>query len=268
LENIPMHDLMHLGGNGLYPVAGLIVGLLVGLTGVGGGSLMTPLLILLFGVHPVTAVGTDLLQAAATKTAGSTVHGLSGTVEWRITLRLACGSVPAASLTILALSIGLHEAGAPRMVSLLLGVAVILTAFALLFRGPLLRASARLTVEFSERQVARLTMLAGVVLGVLVTITSVGAGALGVVLLTFLYPRLATARIVAADIAHAVPLTLLAGLGHWWLGSIDWPLLGSLLLGSLPGVVAGSILATRVPEMVLRPVLAFVLMLAGGRLLG
>jgi len=263
-----MHDLMHLGGGGLYPLAGLLVGLLVGLTGVGGGSLMTPLLILMFGVHPVTAVGTDLLQAAATKTAGTAVHGVSGTVEWRITGRLACGSVPAAALTILALSFGVHDAGAPRAISLLLGVAVILTALALLFRGPLLRATAAHSVAMSDHLVARLTVLAGIVLGVLVTITSVGAGALGVVMLAFLYPRLPTPRIVAADIAHAVPLTLLAGLGHWWLGTIDWSLLGSLLLGSVPGVVVGSLIATRVPEMVLRPVLAAVLILVGGRLLG
>jgi hypothetical protein len=262
-----MHDLMHQGTGGLYPVAGLLVGLLVGLTGVGGGSLMTPLLILVFGVHPVTAVGTDLLQAAATKAAGTSVHGLSGTIEWRITNRLACGSVPAAALTILALSLTLRGGGAPHVISVLLGVAVIVTAVALLFRGPLLRVAMARSMAMPERVVARLTVAAGVVLGVMVTITSVGAGALGVVALAFLYPRLPTPRIVAADIAHAVPLTLLAGLGHWWLGTIDWPLLGSLLLGSLPGVVIGSLLATRVPDAVLRPVLAFVLVLVGGQLL-
>ncbi len=262
-----MHDLMHQGAGGLYPVAGLLVGLLVGLTGVGGGALMTPLLILMFGVHPITAVGTDLLQAAATKAAGTSVHGINGTIEWRITGRLACGSVPAAALTILALSLGLSGAGAPHVISVLLGVAVIVTAATLLFRGPLLRATAARSVATPDYVVARLTVGAGVILGVLVTITSVGAGALGVVALAFLYPRLPTPRIVAADLAHAVPLTLLAGLGHWWLGTIDWPLLGSLLLGSLPGVVIGSLLATRVPDSVLRPVLAVVLVLVGGQLL-
>ncbi len=261
-------EFMHLGGAGLYPLAGLLVGLLVGLTGVGGGSLMTPLLILLFGVHPVTAVGTDLLQAAATKSVGTAVHGLSGTVEWRITARLASGSIPASALTILALSFGVYQASAPHAISVLLGVAVILTAVVLLFRGPLLRATAARAVAMPPRLVAQLTVAAGVVLGVLVTITSVGAGALGVVALTFLYPRLPTQRIVAADIAHAVPLTLVAGLGHWWLGTIDWGLLGSLLLGSVPGVVIGSLLAMHVPDRVLRPVLAAVLILAGGRLLG
>ncbi len=262
-----MHGVMHLGTGGLYPLAGLLVGLLVGLTGVGGGSLMTPLLILMFGVHPVTAVGTDLLQAAATKSVGTLVHGMSGTVEWRITGLLACGSVPATALTILALSFGVEPATS-HLVSFLLGGAVILTALALLFRSMLLRFSAGHMAGAEMRHAAQLTIVSGVVLGVLVTLTSVGAGALGVVALAFLYPNLPTARIVAADIAHAVPLTLFAGLGHWWLGSIDWHLLEALLMGSIPGIVIGSIIAARVPEMVLRPVLAAVLLLVGGRLLG
>ena len=262
-----MHGVMHQGGVGLYPLAGLLVGLLVGLTGVGGGSLMTPLLILLFGVHPVTAVGTDLLQAAATKTVGTAVHGLSRTIEWRITGLLACGSVPATALTVLALSLR-TEPAASHLVSLLLGIAVIFTAVALLFRSALLRLSSSRAVMLQPRRVAQLTIASGLVLGVLVTITSVGAGALGVVALAFLYPNMPTQRIVASDIAHAVPLTLMAGLGHWWLGTIDWSLLGCLLLGSIPGIVIGSLVATRVPERVLRPVLAGVLLLAGGRLLG
>lgn len=261
-----MHGVMHQGGVGLYPLAGLLVGLLVGLTGVGGGSLMTPLLILLFGVHPVTAVGTDLLQAAATKTVGTVVHGLSRAIEWRITGLLACGSVPATALTVLALSFR-TEPAASHLVSLLLGIAVILTAVALLFRSALLRLSGSSAVMLQPRRVAQLTIASGIVLGVLVTITSVGAGALGVVALAFLYPGMPTQRIVASDIAHAVPLTLVAGLGHWWLGTIDWPLLGSLLVGSIPGIVIGSLVATRVPERVLRPVLAGVLLLAGSRLL-
>jgi uncharacterized protein len=261
-----MHGLMHMGAGGLYPLAGLLVGLLVGLTGVGGGSLMTPLLILLFGVHPVTAVGTDLMQAAATKSVGTMVHGWSGTVEWRLTGLLACGSVPATVLTTWLLS-QRSGPGASHLVSNLLGVAVIVTALALVFRGALLRLSAMLTARATPRLAAQLTILAGLVLGVLVTLTSVGAGALGVVVLTFLYPALPASRVVATDIAHAVPLTLLAGLGHWWLGTVNWALVGSLLLGSIPGIVAGSLLATRVPEQILRPALAVVMLLAGARLL-
>jgi len=264
----PMHDAMHLGGGGLYPLAGLLVGLLVGLTGVGGGSLMTPLLILLFGVHPVTAVGTDLLQAAATKTVGTAVHGLRGKVEWRITGLLACGSIPASAMTILALWLAGAGPAQSRAVSMLVGFMVIITAIALVFRGAMMRFSSRHGAAPAPPWVAPATVAVGVVLGVLVTITSVGAGALGVVALVMLYPHLPIGRIVAADIAHAVPLTLLAGLGHWWLGSIDWALLGSLLVGSVPGVVVGSFLATRVPDLVLRPAVAAVLLIVGGRLLG
>ncbi len=260
-----MHGLIHVNTGELYPLAGLLVGLLVGLTGVGGGSLMTPLLILLFGVHPVTAVGSDLLQASVTKSVGSLVHGLSGTIEWRITGLLACGSVPASVLTILILA---HrtEPAASELISLLLGILVILTAVTVLFRGALRRLTSNHAHDVNPRRAAALTVVAGVILGVLVTLTSVGAGALGVVALAFLYPRLPTARIVAADIAHAVPLTLIAGMGHWWLGTVDWVLIGNLLMGSIPGIIIGSIVATRVPEMVLRPILAAVLLLAGSRL--
>jgi uncharacterized protein len=260
--------MMHLGsGGGLYPLAGLLVGLLVGLTGVGGGSLMTPILVLLFGIHPVTAVGTDLLQAAATKTVGTTVLGCGRTIEWRIVGLLASGSVPASALTILGLAYGMKNAATAHVIPILLGLAVIMTAIAVLFRGPLLRLSQATVDRLTRRRAAQLTSLAGVVLGVLVTITSVGAGALGVVFLAFLYPGLPTSRIVAADIAHAVPLTLLAGLGHWWLGSINWPLLGALLTGSIPGIIIGSLLVTRVPERVLRPILALVLIVVGGKLI-
>jgi uncharacterized membrane protein YfcA len=257
-----MHGLIHVNTGDLYPLAGFLVGLLVGLTGVGGGSLMTPLLILLFGVHPVTAVGSDLLQASVTKSVGSLVHGLSGTVEWRITGLLACGSVPASLLTILILS-QRTEPAASQLISLLLGVLVIVTALTVLFRGALLRLSSTRPHDKTPRHAAQLTVASGIVLGVLVTLTSVGAGALA---LAFLYPRLPTARIVAADIAHAVPLTLIAGMGHWWLGTVDWVLIGNLLMGSIPGIVIGSIVATRVPEMVLRPILAAVLLLVGSRL--
>ncbi|MDQ2804228.1 MAG: sulfite exporter TauE/SafE family protein, partial [Pseudomonadota bacterium] len=188
-------------------------------------------------------------------------------VEWRIVLLLACGSVPASALTILVLAVGLHNAGAAHVVSLLLGVVVIVTAVLVLSRAMLLRVSGGMVDRMPRHRAVQLTVAAGTVLGVLVTVTSVGAGALGVVFLAFLYPRLPTARIVAADIAHAVPLTLLAGLGHWWLGSIDWPLLGALLLGSVPGIVVGSLLVTRMPDLMLRPLLALILIVVGGKLI-
>lgn len=250
-----------------YPLAGFVIGLLVGLTGVGGGSLMTPLLILVFGVHPVAAVGTDLLQAAITKTAGTAVHGLGRNVDWTIVGRLSLGSLPASAVTLLCLGQSLNSPAAGHVISVLLGVVVILTAIVVLFRAALLRFAGAGVERFSPARTAMLTVFTGFVVGVLVTLTSVGAGALGVVALAFLYPRLPMPRLVAADIAHAVPLTLLAGIGHWWLGSLHAALLGALLMGSIPGVVVGSLLVTRVPDRMLRPALALVLLLAGSKLI-
>ena len=212
-----------------YSLAGFFVGAVVGLTGVGGGSLMTPLLVLLFGIHPATAVGTDLLYAAITKSGGSFVHARRGTVEWRIVGLLAAGSVPASVLTLILV--------------------------------------AHFSTEPNPRRTALLTVITGLILGTLVTISSVGAGALGVTALLFLYPKLPALRIVGSDIVHAVPLTLVAGLGHWWYGSVDWFLLGSLLVGSLPGIYLGSHLATKIPDKILRPTLAGMLVLIGGKLI-
>jgi uncharacterized membrane protein YfcA len=252
----------------LYTLSGFAVGLLVGMTGVGGGSLMTPLLVLLFGIHPATAVGTDLLYAAITKTGGTLVHGAGGTVDWRIVGRLMLGSVPAATLTLAGADhFGLlGEHGASLLISTVLGAALILTAIALVFRTKLLEIAASRVPDFSPRRATALTVLTGAALGVLVSLSSVGAGAVGVTALIFLYPRMPTARIVGSDLAHAVPLTLVAGLAHWLLGSVDWVLLGSLLIGSLPGITLGSFASARVPEKVLRPVLAATLLLVGGKL--
>jgi uncharacterized membrane protein YfcA len=254
----------------LYSLSGLGVGFLVGLTGVGGGSLMTPLLVLLFGVHPATAVGTDLLYAAATKATGTLVHGLKGSVDWRVTGRLALGSVPAAAVTLWLLQRhGLHSPAATALLQRVLGAALLVTSLALVFRPQLAAFAAR---HYSPERVespvrtALLTVLTGVVLGVLVSMTSVGAGAIGVTVLLLLYPRLPTARIVGSDVAHAVPLTLVAGMGHWLLGSVDVAMLLSLLIGSLPGIVLGSHLSARAPEAVLRNLLAAVLVLVGARL--
>lgn len=251
----------------MYSVSGLAVGFLVGLTGVGGGSLMTPLLVLLFGVHPATAVGTDLLYAAATKATGTLVHGLKGTVDWRITGRLAAGSVPAAALTLWLLhQYGLHSPGATAVLQRVLGAALLITSLALVFRPRLMALAARAPRQPPPLLTALLTVATGAVLGVLVSLTSVGAGAIGVTVLLLLYPRLATSRVVGSDIAHAVPLTLVAGIGHWLLGSVDWGLLLSLLIGSLPGIALGSHLSSRSPEKLLRNLLAGVLVIIGVRL--
>ena len=251
----------------LYTLSGFFVGALVGLTGVGGGSLMTPILILLFGIHPATAVGTDLLYAAATKTGGTLVHGLNHTIDWRIVGRLAAGSVPMTALTLFVLSkFDLTGSGAAGVITYTLGLALLATALSLIFRSTISKFYAARVGELSVGRTATLTVATGAILGVLVSITSVGAGALGVTALILLYPRLPTARIVGSDIVHAVPLTLLAGIGHWMMGSIDTEILGSLLLGSIPGIVCGSLLAVRVPDTVLRLTLATVLVIVGGRL--
>ena len=255
--------------NPLLPLSGFAVGLLVGLTGVGGGSLMTPLLVLVFGFKPATAVGTDLLYAAITKSGGSWVHHRHDNIDWTITGRLALGSVPAAGLTVLLLAqLGAQGHGAAGLISVVRGVALLLTAASLIFRQRLLDHVKRrpASADFQKRAPA-LTILVGAILGVLVTISSVGAGALGVTALTFLYPQLATRRIVGSDIAHAVPLTLVAGLGHWWLGTVDVVLLVSLLIGSLPGIALGAHFAAKVPERALRGLLASVLLLVGGKLI-
>ncbi len=252
-----------------YAFSGLVVGILVGLTGVGGGSLMTPLLVLLFGVHPATAVGTDLLYAATTKTAGTLVHGLTGTVDWRVVGLLAAGSIPGTLATLWALSAaGPLGHATSHLLSVLLGAALLLTAASLILRDRLMRwATRRAAAAGGGRRAAELTIVLGGYLGVFVTISSVGAGAIGVTALLLLYPGMATARVVGSDIAHAVPLTLIAGLGHWWIGSVDWHLFALLVAGSVPGVMLASLLAGRVSERVLRPVLAVTLILVGARLL-
>jgi len=254
--------------NFLYSISGFFVGGLVGFTGVGGGSLMTPLLVLLFGIAPSTAVGTDLLYASITKTSGTLVHGLHGTVDWRIVRRLALGSLPATVLTLFALKyFGAKEHGVSGLITTVLGFALLLTAVSLIFRKWLLAYLSRFVDGLSDKQTFYITTALGAFLGVLVSISSVGAGAIGVTVLVLLYPQLPAARIVGSDIAHAVPLTLVAGIGHLFLGSIDWILLVSLLIGSLPGIAIGSYFAARVPDRILRPVLASTLAVAGARLI-
>lgn len=253
----------------LYALSGFLVGLLVGQTGVGGGALMTPLLVLLFGIHPATAVGTDLLFACVTKLVGTIVHGKHKSVDWRIVAHLAAGSVPATTLTLVTLSSPHLLAGttnANRMIAIVLGLALVLTAVSLVFRPRVIILTAGMSSGLTTRKTMALTVVTGAILGFLVTISSVGAGALGVTALLLLYPKLPTTTVVGSDIAHAVPLTLVAGLGHWWLGSVDGGLLIALLLGSVPGVILGSYLSAHLPDAVLRFLLAAVLALVGARL--
>jgi uncharacterized membrane protein YfcA len=251
----------------VYPLSGLVVGGIVGLTGVGGGSLMTPVLLAL-GVHATTAVGTDLLYAAATKSVGTAMHSAHNSVDWKIVRRLASGSVPGTILTLLALShVGAQSKEVTETIKLVLGVALILTAASIFFRQHVVDYLTRKLGEPTDRRAAQLTVVSGLVLGILVSLSSVGAGAVGVTVLILLYPRVKLVRIVGSDIAHAVPLTLVAGAGHWLLGDINWPLLGSLLVGSIPGIIIGSYLAPRLPEKGLRSALATVLLMVGANLL-
>jgi uncharacterized membrane protein YfcA len=236
------------------------------MTGVGGGSLMTPLLILLFGVHPATAVGTDLIYASATKSVGSLVHGFTRSIDWAVVRRLAAGSLPATAVTLFVLSqLNLDSAGARSLITLVLAAALLVTAIALVFGDWIVAIYRRRVEALPPERTAAITIVVGAALGILVSISSVGAGAIGVVVLIMLYPKLPMAKIVGSDIAHAVPLTLLAGMGHWAMGSVDWHMVGVLLVGSVPGIALGSTLAVRVPERALRLVLAMSLLVVAGR---
>ncbi|MGL4605658.1 MAG: sulfite exporter TauE/SafE family protein [Iodobacter sp.] len=252
-----------------YIVAGLLVGFIVGMTGVGGGSLMTPIL-LWFGISPATAVGTDLLYAAITKGSGIFVHHKKQNIDWKITGWLTAGSVPAAVVTLLVLHFMQTDVKAINaLIKHSLGIALIFTATAIVFKPLLLKWGQKHAHSWFHLPPVRLngmTLLVGVVLGAIVTLSSIGAGALGTVALFLLYPLLPTSRLVGTEIAHAVPLTLVAGLGHAGLGHIDWHLLSFLLMGSLPGIYFGSHLTGRVPEAVLRPCLALMLALIGSKL--
>jgi hypothetical protein len=222
---------------------------------------------MLFGVHPATAVGTDLLYAAATKTGGSLVHGFARSIDWRVVGRLATGSVPATILTLAALShFNLSGEAARNLITLVLSVALFLTAFVLVFGGSIVAAYRARFPEIDPQKTFTNTIIVGAVLGCLVSISSVGAGAMGVIALLMLYPQLPIAKIVGSDIAHAVPLTLVAGLGHWMMGSVNWAIIGSLLAGSLPGIFVGSYFAIRIPERALRLVLATTLFMVATRI--
>ncbi|GGY90974.1 UPF0721 transmembrane protein [Novosphingobium colocasiae] len=251
----------------MHAVAGLLVGVLVGLTGVGGGSLMTPLLVLMFGVAPGTAVGTDLLFAAITKIAGSAVHGKRDTVDWQIVRRLATGSIPAALLTLGALAwFGKVGKNTEHVILVSLAALLALTAVAVLLRKRLFKAAVDHGPMQPAGRIVVWTVVLGACIGTAVSISSVGAGAIGVTALLMLYPRSPMVRLVGSDIAHAVPLALIAGFGHWFLGDVNLVLLGNLLIGSIPGVIVGSYLSSRAPDRVLQPLLACVLAVSSWQL--
>lgn len=246
-----------------YTIAGFVVGAIVGLTGMGGGALMTPFLVL-YGVPPAIAVGTDLLYAAATKSGAVWLHSRRRTVQWRIVGLLALGSVPAAVLTVFMLSrLGGRQ---ETLITTTLGVSLVLTSLVLLFKERLRRLGTRrwpAVRHVVRRHVSPLTVLAGAALGTLVTLSSVGAGALGAAVLLVLHRRLPAVNVIGTDLAHGLPLALLAGLGHLHLGTVDFTLLGNLLLGSLPGIALGTRMSVNLPELLLRRVLAAMLLVIG-----
>ena len=244
-------------------IAGFAVGAVVGITGVGGGSLMTPLLIGVFKLNPAVAIGTDLWFAALTKTGGAIAHHRHGHVDRGIAKLLLLGSLPAAVATI-----GwMHLTGATKawssVLTLSLGIGLLLTAVVVAYRPAWQRLGLRLEAWIPARRKPLLTVMVGALLGVLVTLSSIGAGALGATLILLLYPRLPAPQVVGTDIAYAVPLTLVAGIGHATLGHVDWALLAALLVGSLPGIWLGARLTQSLPDKVIRSLLAGALLIAG-----
>jgi uncharacterized membrane protein YfcA len=251
--------------------AGFLVGFIIGLTGVGGGSLMTPILMLGFSIKPVIAVGTDLLYAAITKSGGVFVHNKHSTIEWKIVFLMALGSIPATLISILILNhLGAAGINYERLITTMLSIALILTSLVLLFKGrlqALSRSEHLVSVRVLHHRLREpMTIAAGALIGTLVAFSSVGAGALGAAILFFLYPRMRAIAIVGTDLAHAVPITAIAGLGHVHLGTVDFILLGNLLMGSLPGIYLGSHIGTQLPDKIVRPLLASMLLIIGVRL--
>jgi hypothetical protein len=251
-----------------YTIAGFTVGFIVGMTGVGGGSLMTPILVLGFGINPVIAVGTDLLYAAITKSTGILFHHKHRNIHWDVVKRLAMGSIPATIIAIVILK-RIHDAGYnyDRLITTTLSIALILTSLVLIFKTRIKKISEQenlAAVRTVHRKIRKpMTVCCGAMIGILVTLSSVGAGALGAAILLFLHPGLRTIAIVGTDLAHAVPITLIAGLGHSYMGTVDFTLLIGLLIGSIPGIYLGSKAGTALPERITRPVLASMLFLIG-----
>jgi uncharacterized membrane protein YfcA len=244
-------------------ISGFGIGAIVGMTGVGGGSLMTPLLIGVFKLHPALAIGTDLWFAAVTKSGGAWAHHRHGHVDYRIVARMLAGSIPAALATIALMHFTSLTKGWASALTFSLGIALLLTAITVAYRRAWHALGLRLERWLPEQRKARLTVASGVLLGVLVSLSSIGAGAIGATLILLLYPRLPAARLVGTDIAHAVPLTLVAGIGHATLGHVDWALLSALLVGSLPGIWLGALLTKSLPERLVRSLLCLSLLSAG-----
>jgi uncharacterized protein len=254
----------------MFITSGFFVGILMGLTGVGGGAIMTPLLLLLFGLPMTTAIGTDLWFASLSKSLAVGMHHHTNLIDWQIVRRMWLGSLPAAAMTILLMKTG-YLTSSPDFFKIAIGSAVIMTALSMAFKEQLhnLGQYFRISDEKHFKQWQKpLTTFSGLVLGIMVTLTSIGAGAFGAVILAYLYPlRMKPRKLVATDIAHAIPLTMIAGIGHLLIGNVDFKLLGLLMLGSVPGVILGVLLSTRLPQHVLKWGIIICLLMVGGKLL-
>lgn len=249
-----------------YALAGALTGFVVGLTGVGGGALMTPILLLFFGIAPTTAIASDLWFAVFTKIAAASIHGKAGQVDWEVVRRLWYGSLPMAFLVVVLVSMG-SKVQKVGWLTQAIGIVVLITAFGLFLAPKLLNSARNRRLSNPEKFKAMqpaLTVTAGAVLGVCVALTSVGAGALGSVMMLYLYPlRMTPHRLVATDIVHAIPLAIVAGLSYLFAGMVDWQMLVSLLAGSIPAVIVGSLLATKTRPRWMQIALAIVLLVAG-----
>ncbi|MDO9235550.1 MAG: sulfite exporter TauE/SafE family protein [Aquabacterium sp.] len=247
--------------------AGAGVGSIVGLTGVGGGSLMTPLLISVFGLEKAVAIGTDLWFAGLTKVSGSVAHHREGHVDYHIVKKLLMGSIPATIATLAYMHmVGLSKSN-DSLLSYALGIALVLTAVTVAFRPVWFRVGIWLERWITRERRPTLTVLCGAMLGVMVSLSSIGAGALGATMILLMYPRLDMKRLVGTDIAHAVPLTIVAGIGHASLGNVDTTLLFELLLGSIPAIWVGAKLTKHLPETITRFALCACLLLAARKVL-
>lgn len=244
-------------------LSGLGVGIIVGMTGVGGGSLMTPLLLSVFKLNPAVAIGTDLWFAAITKISGSVAHHQSGHVQWRLTAWLLAGSIPASLATISLMHFTGITKGWASTLTFSLGIALLLTAVTVAYRQAWHAVGLRLERWIPDNRKPAITVLCGLILGVLVSLSSIGAGAIGATMIMLLYPRLESHKVVGTDIAHAVPLTLVAGIGHATLGHVNWGLLVWLLMGSVPGIWLGAKLTRHLPEKLVRALLCVSLVTAG-----
>jgi uncharacterized membrane protein YfcA len=252
-----------------YSFAGLVVGFVVGLTGIGGGALMTPILIVVFGIPPIVAVSTDLLYASITKFGGVFAYARKKLIEWRVVFLLLLGSIPGSLLTLEYLK-GLDALEQiEHIMNLTLGVSLILTSIAVFCRNRIRTYAMKIQDEAwvikAKRARPAITVIMGIVLGGLVTLSSVGAGALGTALLITLYPRMNMPAIVGTDLVHAVVLTGVAGAGHYTMGSVDLSLLAYLLIGSLPGVFLGSHLGAKLSPALMQPIIGSVLLVIGVR---